>query len=261
VHPEIKLPGTLTVAATRVIAIIPARFGSTRLPGKPLAKIAGRPMIEHVYRRVEAASSVENVMVATDDKRIARAVTAFGGAVRMTRHDHLSGTDRLAEVASTLDCDIVVNVQADEPLIEPAMVDAAVSCLQAPEVLMSTLRCPLRDTEDMHNPNVVKVAVDRNGYALFFSRAPIGLPHSNDRDRPVPVDKHIGLYAYRRSFLMTLSDLDPTPLECAERLEQLRALEHGYRIMTIATAHDPIGVNTPADLDHVRRLLSTRASV
>jgi 3-deoxy-manno-octulosonate cytidylyltransferase (CMP-KDO synthetase) len=218
-------------------------------------------MIEHVYRRVEAASSVENVMVATDDKRIARAVTAFGGAVRMTRHDHLSGTDRLAEVASTLDCDIVVNVQADEPLIEPAMVDAAVSCLQAPEVLMSTLRCPLRDTEDMHNPNVVKVAVDRNGYALFFSRAPIGLPHSNDRDRPVPVDKHIGLYAYRRSFLMTLSDLDPTPLECAERLEQLRALEHGYRIMTIATAHDPIGVNTPADLDHVRRLLSTRASV
>lgn len=260
-HPEIKFPGTLPAATTRVVAIIPARFGSTRLPGKPLAEIAGRPMVEHVYRRVEAASSVELVVVATDDERIARAVTAFGGAVRMTRHDHLSGTDRLAEVAGTLDCDVVVNVQADEPLIEPEMVDAAVSCLQAPEILMSTLRCPLRDTDDLHDPNVVKVAVDRHGYALFFSRAPIGLSRSAGPDTPVPVDKHIGLYAYRRSFLLTLSGLDPTPLECAERLEQLRALEHGYRIMTIATAHDPIGVDTPAELDRVRRLLATGASV
>ncbi len=218
-------------------------------------------MIEHVYRRV--AEAVDTVLVATDDARIARAVDAFGGQVRMTRADHHSGTDRLAEVADTLTCDLVVNVQADEPLVEPAMIAAAVgACTDDPAVVMSTLRCRIRDATDFRNPHVVKVAVDRNGYALFFSRAPIGLDRTSGHDLAAPpVQKHIGLYVYRRPFLLALSRLEPTPLERAERLEQLRVLEHGYRIMTTETEYDPIGVDTPADLQRVRRLVAAGAPV
>ena len=218
-------------------------------------------MVEHVYRRVEAAASVETVVVATDDERIERAVTAFGGQARMTRADHHSGTDRLAEVADTLTCDVVVNVQADEPLVEPHMIDAAVAaCTRHPEVVMSTLRCRIQDAADLQDPHVVKVAVDRDGYALFFSRAAIGLDRATGREPAgPPVYKHIGLYAYRRPFLLTLSRMEPTPLERAERLEQLRVLEHGYRIMTTATERDPIGVDTPGDLERVRRLMAAGA--
>ena len=218
-------------------------------------------MVEHVYRRVEAAASVETVVVATDDERIASAVIAFGGEARMTRADHDSGTDRLAEVAGTLACDMVVNVQADEPLIEPHMIDAAVAaCTRDPEVVMSTLRCRLRDFADLQDPHVVKVAIDRDGYALLFSRAAIGLNRAIGPEPMVPsVYKHIGLYAYRRPFLLSVSRLEPTPLERAERLEQLRVLEHGYRIMTTETEHDPIGVDTPEDLERVRRLVSAGA--
>ena len=219
-------------------------------------------MIEHVYRRV-AAASVETVVVATDDERIADAVTAFGGEARMTRAGHVSGTDRLAEVADGLTCDVVVNVQADEPLIEPDMVDAAIdACTRAPDVVMSTLRCQVVDAADLQDPHVVKVAVDRDGWALFFSRAAIGLDRMAARGPArVPVYKHIGLYAYRRPFLLTLSRLAPTPLERAEGLEQLRVLEHGYRIMTAETERDPIGVDTPEDLERVRRLVATGALV
>ena len=261
VHPANRLPSISTSVSTRVVAIIPARYASSRLPGKPLADIGGRPMIEHVYRRVAAA--VETVLVATDDEQIARAVTAFGGQARMTRSDHRSGTDRLAEVAETLACDVVVNVQADEPLIEPDMIRATVvACTGDPTVVMSTLRCRIRDLGDLLDPHVVKVAVDRDGYALFFSRAAIGLDRATGREPAAPpVDKHIGLYAYRRPFLLALSRLEPTPLERAERLEQLRALEHGYRIMTTKTEHDPIGVDTPADLDRVRHLVAAGAPV
>ena len=217
-------------------------------------------MVEHVYRRAEAAALVETVVVATDDERIARAVAAFGGQVRMTRADHASGTDRLAEVADTLTCDVVVNVQADEPLIEPHMIDAAVACLADPAIVMSTLRCRIRDSADLQDPHVVKVAVDRDGYALFFSRAAIGFDRTTGRKPAAPpVYKHIGLYACRRRFLLTLSQLEPTLLERAERLEQLRVLEHGYRIMTTETEHDPIGVDTPADLERVRRLVAAGA--
>ena len=215
-------------------------------------------MVEHVYRRAAAAALVGAVVVATDDERIASAVTAFGGEVRMTRADHRSGTDRLAEVADTLTCDVVVNVQADEPLIEPAMINAAVAaCLGDPTIVMSTLRCPIRDTADLKNPHVVKVAVDRDGFALLFSRAAIGLDREGGR-RPAasPVFKHVGLYAYQREFLLTLGRLEPTSLERAEQLEQLRVLEHGYRIMTTESEHDPIGVDTPSDLERVRRLLA-----
>jgi 3-deoxy-manno-octulosonate cytidylyltransferase (CMP-KDO synthetase) len=219
-------------------------------------------MVEHVYRRAEAAASIATVVVATDDERIATAVTAFGGNAVMTRPGHHSGTDRLAEVAASLSCDVVVNVQADEPLIEPPMIDAVVAaCTRAPEIVMSTLRCPIRSVAEFHDPHVVKVAIDRNGYALFFSRAAIGLDReTGDGPATPPVDRHIGLYAYRRPFLLTLSQLEPTPLERAERLEQLRVLEHGYRIMTTETDHDPIGVDTPADLARVRRLVTAGAS-
>ena len=259
VRPSTVPPPRDALPAHRAAAVIPARYASTRLPAKPLADVGGRTLIEHVYRHAADARSVDLVLVATDDDRIARAVTAFGGRVRMTRSDHATGTDRLAEVAETLDCDLVVNVQGDEPLIMPEAIDAAVAAAADPAVVVSTLRCPLRDAAAWRDPDVVKVAVDRDGYALFFSRAPIGL----DRDAPaaadIAVDKHLGLYVYRRPFLLTLSRLAPTPLERAERLEQLRVLEHGYRIMTTRIDDDPIGVDTRADLDRVRRRLAAGA--
>ena len=241
------------------VAVIPARYASTRLPAKPLADIGGRTMIEHVYRHAADARSVDLVLVATDDDRIARAVSAFGGEVRMTRPDHASGTDRLAEVAAGLDCDLIVNVQGDEPLIAPEVIDAAVAAAADPAVAMSTLRCPLADADAWRDPDVVKVAVDRAGYALFFSRAPIGLDRGAAPAPPAAVDRHIGLYVYRRPLLLALSRLEPTPLERAERLEQLRALEHGHRIMTTRIDDDPIGVDTPADLDRVRQRLAAGA--
>ena len=259
VHPPTGTSFQAEPVVPRVVAIIPARYGSTRLPGKPLAQIDGRSMVEHVYRRVSTAESVSTVLVATDDERIAHAVTGFGGEARMTRTDHLTGTDRLAEVAETIDCDIVVNVQADEPLIAPTMINDVVAACEGPDVMMSTLRCPLRDLAALHDPNVVKIAVDREGTALFFSRAAIGLDRNSHRFPATTVDKHIGIYAYRRGFLLTLSRLEPTPLERMERLEQLRVLEHGYRIMTTRTEQDPVGVDTPADLARVRRLVSTGA--
>ncbi len=259
VRPATAPPPRDLPTARRTAAIIPARYASTRLPAKPLADIGGRTLIEHVYRHAADARSVDLVLVATDDDRIAQAVTAFGGQVRMTRSDHATGTDRLAEVAETLDCDLVVNVQGDEPLITPDAIDTAVAAAADPAAVISTLRCPLRDPAAWHDPDVVKVAVDRNGYALFFSRAAIGLDRGASSGTSIAVDKHLGLYVYRRPFLLTLSRLEPTPLERAERLEQLRALEHGYRIMTTRIDDDPIGVDTPADLDRVRRRLTAGA--
>ena len=243
-------------AAPRTAVVIPARYASTRLPAKPLAEVGGRPLVEHVYRHAAEARSVDLVLVATDDDRIARAVTAFGGEVRMTRPDHATGTDRLAEVAETLDCDLVVNLQGDEPLIGPETIDAAVAAAADPGAEMSTLRCPLRDDAAWRDPDVVKVAVDRRGRALFFSRAAIGFDRDASAAAGFAVDRHVGLYVYRRSFLLTLSRLEPTPLEQAERLEQLRVLEHGYRISTTRIDDDPLGVDTPADLERVRRRLA-----
>ena len=260
VHPTVGLEGQRTKAPIRAVAIIPARYASTRLPAKALVDICGRPMIEHVYRQASAAASVESVLVATDDERIARAVTSFGGRYRMTRGDHRSGTDRLAEVAHTVGSDLIVNIQVDEPLIQPGMIDAAVAaCSNDPTIRMSTLRCPIRSAAALHDPDIVKVAVDRNDYALFFSRGSIGL-HRTSEPENWAVDKHIGVYVYQRSFLLTLSQLEPTPLELSEKLEQLRVLEHGYRIMTTKTEYDSIGVDTPADLDLVRQLVATEAN-
>lgn len=241
--------------APAVVAIIPARYQSTRLPGKALAPLAGRPLVEHVYRRAAAVPGIARVLVATDDRRIQTAVEAFGGECVMTDPGHRSGTDRLAEVARTLTCDVIVNVQGDEPLIEPAMIAAALTPMSDPDVRMATLRRRL-DESDLRNPNVVKVVVDRRGDALYFSRAPI--PWARDaagQFAPQSTFKHVGLYVYRRDFLITVAGLSPTPLEQAESLEQLRVLEHGYRIRTVETTLDSIGVDTPDDLARVRARL------
>jgi 3-deoxy-manno-octulosonate cytidylyltransferase (CMP-KDO synthetase) len=215
-------------------------------------------MIEHVYRRACASPLAAQVIVATDDIRVARVVEEFGGVVRMTRSTHRSGTDRLAEVAESLTCDIVVNVQGDEPLLEPAMIDEAVAPLLADtSIQMGTLRRRIEDPADLTDPNVVKVVVDENEFALYFSRAPI--PFQRD-GRPGAAHgfRHIGLYAYRRTFLVLLAGLPEAALERAERLEQLRALECGYRIKAVETAFDSLGVDVPADLERVRRLLNAR---
>lgn len=212
-------------------------------------------MIEHVYRRAAMSPAVAEVIVATDDLRIATRVSAFGGRVRLTRADHVSGTDRLAEVAATLDCDVVVNVQGDEPLLDPRAIDELVAPFSDPSISMSTLYHRIDSQADFTNPNVVKVVVDRAGFAMYFSRAPI--PHQRDpRGGFPPLYRHVGLYAYRRTALMVLASLDPTPLERSESLEQLRALEHGIRIKAVETAYDSLGVDTPDDLERVRRLLA-----
>jgi 3-deoxy-manno-octulosonate cytidylyltransferase (CMP-KDO synthetase) len=249
------------------VAVIPARYQSTRLPGKPLLDLAGIPMIARVYDRVRATPGLDLVLVATDDERVHRAMTehAGSGACRITSDTHRSGTDRLAEVATTLDCDLVVNVQGDEPLIEPAMIAEAVAPFaDDPSIEMSTLCRAIDDEHEFQNPHLVKVVRDREGFALYFSRAPI--PYYRDprarqeRDAPLAY-KHIGLYVYRRATLLQLASLPPTPLEQAESLEQLRALEHGIRIKTVETRHDSIGVDTPEDLARVREHLAAPARV
>jgi len=239
-----------------VVAIIPARYAATRLPGKVLVDIAGKPMIQHVYERAQATSGISQVLVATDDERIAEVVKGFGGEFRMTRADHDTGTDRLAEVAADLSCDVVVNVQGDEPLIAPASIQIALEPLKSsPEVVMSTLRERLHDMDEVRDPNNVKVVVDQDDFALYFSRHAIPFPRNNG-DGAIVYWRHIGLYAYRREFLLTYARLTPTPLQRAEALEQLRALEHGYRIKVPVTPHSAIGVDTPEDLARVRALLA-----
>ena len=215
-------------------------------------------MIELVYRRAAASPAVDAVIVATDDERVRDVVEAFGGVAWMTRADHRSGSDRLAEVAAQLDCDLIVNVQGDEPLLVTEMIAEAVEPLAADRSIpMGTLCRRLEEPADFANPNVVKVVVDRAGFALYFSRATI--PFTRDAaagSTPTNAFKHIGLYVYQRAFLLEFAGLAPTPLEQAESLEQLRALEHGYRIRTVETTHDSVGVDTPADLERVRRLVA-----
>jgi 3-deoxy-manno-octulosonate cytidylyltransferase (CMP-KDO synthetase) len=212
-------------------------------------------MIEHVYRRAAEAPGVDAVVVATDDRLIAAAVEQFGGVARLTRSEHRTGTDRVAEVVAELRCDVVVNVQGDLPLVEPGMIGEVLEPLLADDsVRMSTLRKAIADPADLDNPNVVKVVVDRNGDALYFSRSSI--PYR--RGAVETAFKHVGMYGYRRDFLLAFATLPQTPLERAESLEQLRALEHGFRIRTVPTRHESIEVDTPEDLERVRQLLTTR---
>jgi len=236
-----------------VVVVIPARYESTRFPGKPLADLHGQPMIQHVYERARRARGIDRVLVATGDERIRAAVAAFGGDVVMTAATHHSGTDRIAEVARGLDADVVINVQGDLPLLDPQLVDAAVVPLRADGGLpMSTIKTAIHTRDELANPNVVKVVTDRDGYALYFSRSP--LPHHRDG---LPAGgalgyKHIGLYGYRREFLLSFARLAPTRLEQAEQLEQLRALEWGFRIKVAEVAAASIEVDTPADLERAR---------
>ncbi|QXE91525.1 3-deoxy-manno-octulosonate cytidylyltransferase [Geomonas subterranea] len=244
----------------KITAVIPARYASTRFEGKALADIMGKPMVQHVYERASRANLVSDVIVATDDERIAAAVRAFGGRVEMTSADHETGTDRLAEVAGRLDADIIVNVQGDEPLIDPAMIDQAIApMLEDPSIPMATLKCRIKTLHDFLSPNVVKVVADPKGNVLYFSRSP--LPFFRDKWNDLKDDafccgkllcyKHVGLYVYRREFLPVFASLPPSYLEMAEKLEQLRVLENGYRIRIVETECESIGVDTPADLEKV----------
>ncbi|MFA5073015.1 MAG: 3-deoxy-manno-octulosonate cytidylyltransferase [Nitrospirota bacterium] len=245
-------------------AVIPARFGSTRFPGKSLVMIKEKPMIQWVYERTSQSSLVNDVVVATDDQRIFEAVKSFGGKAIMTSPDHATGTDRIAEVVAQADYDIVVNVQGDEPLIHPEMIDQTIAPLLAdPSISMSTLCSVITDSKEAFDPNVVKVVFDKNGFALYFSRAPIPWDRNHWTTCAVkkiaalhgPVYKHIGLYAYQKAFLLRYAELPKTDLEGMEKLEQLRALEHGYRIKTIVTQHESFGVDIPDDLSKILKRL------
>lgn len=234
--------------------IIPARYASERLPGKPLADMGGRPMVAHVLARAQAARGVRRAVVATDDERIAAAVRAAGGEAVMTPADCASGSDRCARAARMLGpVDVVVNVQGDEPLLEPAAIEAVAAAFADPAVEMATLARPLRDGE-WENPNVVKVVRDARGDALYFSRASI--PHRRGGGVSALARAHVGIYGFRAAFLQRFAALPPTPLEREEKLEQLRALEHGHRIRVIDTDYAAFGIDTPEDLARVRALLS-----
>lgn len=236
----------------KIIAIIPARYNSTRFPGKALVKIKGLPMIEHVYQRVAQVKSLNQVIVATDDQRIYQVVKDFGGKVVMTSVKHQSGTDRIAEVAAKIDCDLVVNVQGDEPVLAGEMIETALLPFQKEkDIVMSTLKTEITNKAEINDPNVVKVVCDKNNYALYFSRYPI--PY--ERNKKGKYYKHIGLYVYQRDFLLKYTKLKPSYLEKVESLEQLRVLENAYQIKVMETIHNSIGVDVEEDIVQVEEML------
>jgi 3-deoxy-manno-octulosonate cytidylyltransferase (CMP-KDO synthetase) len=258
------------ISREQVVAIIPARYASSRFPGKALVDLDGKPMIQWVYERTTEATGVGRVLVATDDERIFQVVLGFGGEAVMTSPNHPTGTDRIAEVAATLAAELIVNVQGDEPLIQASAIEAAIAPFAAdPTLVMSTLRCPVPTVDELFDISITKVVVDARDFALYFSKAPI--PYHRDGWGPLismvprlrlaggtpPVVgwRHVGLYVYRRTFLLTFAMLPQTPLERLEQLEQLRALEHGYRIKVVPTPYVSVGVDTPEDVAKVRRLL------
>ena len=240
----------------KILGVIPARYASSRFPGKALATVGTRTMLEMVWERVSMARYLGAIIIATDDERIYRAARAFGAQVRMTRADHVSGTDRAAEIASAFDdTELVVNIQGDEPLIDPDAIDAAtLPLLEEPSIPMGTMKKRIEDPRELHDPNVVKVVTDRFENAIYFSRANIPFVREPAGFQTV-VYKHIGLYVYRRDFLLRYSALPMGPLEQLERLEQLRAIENGFRIRVVETDYESIGVDTPADLEKVRALI------
>lgn len=247
-----------TKKQAKVVAVIPARYHSNRFEGKPLADIMGKPMIQRVYERAQAVPLLSRVAVATDDERIAACVRGFGGEAVMTRNDHVSGTDRLAEAVSLMgvdEHDVVVNIQGDQPLFDAAVVEqVARPLLDDPALPMATLIYRIIRPEEINDPNHVKTVFDRQGRALYFSRSPI--PHQRDPGGTVPTYyKHLGFYAYRKGFLLTFVGLPEGEWEHFEKLEQLRALEYGYTIQVVLTEHDSVEVDTPADLERVRVLL------
>ena len=240
----------------KVIVVIPARYGSTRLAGKPLISLAGKPMIQRVYERAKMAQRADRVIVATDDERIARAVEGFGGEARMTRTEHRTGTERIAEVAAREEGDVFVNVQGDEPLLDPASIDVAVNALlEEPPASVSTVATPIKTPGDIMDPNVVKTVLDFDSNALYFSRAPI--PWVRDTAGKIQVRhlKHLGLYVFQREALLEYATLPQGELERIEQLEQLRWMENGWKIRVAEVEHDAVSVDVPEDVARVEKLL------
>ncbi len=241
----------------KVVGIIPARFSSTRLPGKPLKDICGKPMIQHVYERAIKAEALDEVIVATDDQRIVDTVISFGGQAMMTSLDHKTGSDRIAEVAQSVECSCVVNIQGDEPLIIPEIIDEITQeLINNPDRVMTTGAYKVNNTELFENPNVVKVVCDVNNDALYFSRSQIPFPREKQTQE---IFEHIGVYAYRKDFLLQYIDLPATPLSLTESLEQLRVIEHGYKIRVVKTKqpYNALSVDTQEDLDTVIAILQS----
>lgn len=240
----------------KVVVVIPARYASTRLPGKPMVPLAGKPMVQRVYERAKLAQTVQRVLVATDDQRIMDAVQAFGGEARMTRADHRSGTERIAEVAAREPGDIFVNVQGDEPLIDPVAIDTAVGALlEEPPAQIATVATAIRHAGDIMDPNVVKTVVDFDGYALYFSRAPIPWLRDAQQKLHVKYWKHLGLYVFQRDALLEYPTLPHGELEVIEQLEQLRWMENGWRIRVAEVAQDAVSVDVAEDVARVEKLL------
>lgn len=242
-----------------VVAVIPARYDSNRFPGKPLAKISGKPMIQHVVERAKDVKLLSRVIVATDDNRIAECVQNFGGEFVMTRNDHVSGSDRLAEAAELINIsehDVVVNIQGDQPLFHPQVIEqVAQPLLDDPALPMSTLIYKIIRKEEISDPNHVKTVFDRDNYALYFSRSPIPFQRNPQELEPPTYYKHLGFYAYRKGFLLTFVALPEGEWERFEKLEQLRALEYGYKIKVMLTEHDSVEVDTPDDLLRVEQII------
>ncbi|MFH1778445.1 MAG: 3-deoxy-manno-octulosonate cytidylyltransferase [Candidatus Omnitrophota bacterium] len=239
------------------IGIIPARYHSTRFEGKVLKDLLGKSVIQHVWDNARRASTLEGLIVATDDERIKSEVLRFGGKAILTAKEHKSGTDRLREVVNPIDVKVVVNIQADEPFLHPSMIDDIVrSLLEDKTVDMVTLKKKITDPEELTNPNVVKVVTDKNDYALYFSRSTIPYPRVK---KNAQFYKHIGLYAFTKDFLFTFTNLPPSPLEGIEGLEQLRVLENGYKVKVIETQFDTIGIDTPEDLERAKEILKSRS--
>jgi 3-deoxy-manno-octulosonate cytidylyltransferase (CMP-KDO synthetase) len=240
----------------QVVVVIPSRYSASRLPGKPLVSLGGKPMVQRVYERAKLAQTVSKVLVATDDQRIVDAVKAIGGEARMTRPDHRTGTERIAEVAAHEPGDIFVNVQGDEPLIDPATIDAAVGALlEEPASQISTVATPIRHAADIMDPNVVKTVLDFESNALYFSRAPIPWIRDTQQKMRVKYWKHLGLYVFQRDALLEYPTLPHGELEKIEQLEQLRWLENGWKIRVAEVAQDSVSVDVPEDVARVEKLL------
>ncbi|MGD0336645.1 MAG: 3-deoxy-manno-octulosonate cytidylyltransferase [Candidatus Omnitrophota bacterium] len=241
----------------QVIGVIPSRYSSTRFEGKVIADLLGKPMIQHVWEKAKQAKTLDEVIIACDDERVAEVATSFGAKIAMTSRDHTCGTDRISEVVNPIDVEIVINIQGDEPLIHPTTIDSLARCLMEDKSLcMATVIKRIEDPQALSDPHVVKVVVDKNNFALYFSRAPIPFKAQNSEEDNPAYYKHIGLYGYTKDFLFTYKNLPVAALEKIEQLEQLRVLENGFRIKVIETKYDTIGVDTPQDLEKVKLLLS-----
>lgn len=254
----------------KILGVIPARYGATRFPGKPLADICGKPMVLHVYDRAKQAKSLTDLYVATEDDRILKVVEQAGGKAIMTSATHQSGSDRLGEVANKIEADIIVNIQGDEPLLEPKMIDEMVEpLLEDKTIVMGTLKKRIVNPEDLHNPNIVKVVCDKAGFALYFSRSLIPYPKTGWKDASIyglaegelAFYKHLGLYVYQKAFLLQFTKLPVSQIEKVEGLEQLRALDNGYKIKVVETKFDTIAVDTPEDLERVKKIVGSRFNI